>query len=55
MFIVRFVRKDGHPNEDYYYHLARDALEHFLLFENDDSNLYKEVSAIMEKREDSHI
>jgi hypothetical protein len=47
MFVVRFVRKDGLPNEEYYYHFAQDAIRHFLLFENDDSNLYDEVCLIM--------
>ena len=49
MFIVRFVRKDGQPNEDYYYHFLHDAIEHFLLFENDNSNLYNEICVIIEK------
>ena len=49
MFIVRFIRKDGQLNEEYYYHFIRDALDHFLLFENDDSTLYDEVCLIMEK------
>ena len=46
MYIVRFVRKDGQPNEEYYYHSARDAIEHFRLFENDDSCLYEEICLV---------
>lgn len=49
MYIVRFVRKDGQPNEDYYYSFAHDAIKHFLFFENDNSNLYDEICVIMEK------
>ena len=49
MFIVSFIRKDGQPNEEYYYRSAKDAIGHFLLFENDDSNLYDQVCLIMEK------
>lgn len=46
MFIVRFVHKDGQLDEEYYYHLVRDAIKHFLLFENDGSNLYEESCLI---------
>ena len=49
MFVVRFIRKDGQPNEEYYYHSFNDAMDHFLLFENDDSTLYDEVGLIMKK------
>ena len=49
MYIVRFIRKDRQPNEDYYYHFLQDAIEHFLLFEGDASYLYDEVCVIMEK------
>lgn len=46
MYIVRFVRKDGQPNEDYYYHCMQDAFDHFSLFENDISNLYDEICLV---------
>ena len=43
MFIVRFVRVDGKPNEEYYYQALEDAKYHYSLFENDNSDLYEEV------------
>ena len=43
MYIVRFVRKDGKPDEEYYYQELADAKEHFRLFEKDDSNLYTSI------------
>ena len=46
MYIVRFVRKDGLPSEEYYYHFLRDAFAHFSLFENDISNLYDEICLV---------
>ena len=49
MYIVRFLRKDEQPNEEYYYNSMHAALEHFMLFENDDSNLFEEICLIMEK------
>lgn len=41
MYIVRFVRKDGKADEEYYYQSLNDAEYHFHLFDNDDSGLYK--------------
>ena len=35
--MVRFVRKDGKPDEEYYYQSRKDAEYHFHLFDNDDS------------------
>lgn len=40
MFIVRFVRNDGFPNEDYYYACLKDAEYHYNLYEGDTSQLY---------------
>ena len=42
-FIVRFVRADGGPDEEYYYHTEKEATDHFNLFQNDDSNLYTRI------------
>ena len=46
MFIVRFVRKDGKPDEEYYYHTLQkaEALKH--LFDDDDSDLYERIEII---------
>ena len=43
LFIVRFIRRDGKPDEEYYYHTREDAERHFLLFRDDDSGLYREI------------
>ena len=40
MYIVRFVRWDRQPNEEYCYHNLCDALVHMSLFKDDDSGLY---------------
>lgn len=44
MKIVRFVRKDDQPVEEYYYRSLEDAQYHFSLFLNDDSGLYREIN-----------
>ena len=49
MFITRFVKADGSPNEDYYYHSSQEAVDHMNLFQNDDSGLYKNISVLNEK------
>ena len=46
MFIVRFVRKDGQPDEEYYYHTLQEAEAHKLLFDDDDSDLYERIEII---------
>ena len=43
MYIVRFVRQDGKPDEEYYYRSLEDAEYHFHLFDADDSGLYKSI------------
>ena len=48
MFIVRFQRLDGKPNEDYYYRKIEDAEDHFRLFLSDDSCLYFKISLLSE-------
>lgn len=45
-WIVRFVRKDGKPDEEYYYPSLNDAEYHRSLFIDDDSELYKRVYII---------
>ena len=40
LWIVKFVRKDGKPDEEYYYHSLAKAEYHRDLFLNDDSGLY---------------
>lgn len=53
MYIVRFIRVDGYPNEEYLYHNETEAMYHFSLFDGDDSGLYFliEVTKICESKE----
>lgn len=48
MFIVRFLRLDGKPDEEYCYAKFEDARYHFQLFFNDDSYLYSKVLLLAE-------
>jgi hypothetical protein len=43
MFILRFVRKDSQPNEEYCYFNYSDAENHLKLFIDDDSDLYDHI------------
>lgn len=42
-YILRFVRADGSPDEEYYYHTEKEAKDHFNLFLDDDSDLYDQI------------
>ena len=42
-YIVRFIRVDGRPNEEYYYMRKEDAIYHYRLFLDDDSGLYSKI------------
>lgn len=46
MWIVRFVRRDGKPDEEYYYHTLREAEAHKQLFQEDDSDLYETIEIV---------
>ena len=48
LFSVRFVRKDGKPDEVYSWHTQKEALDHLELFRDDDSELYTEILVINE-------
>ena len=50
MFVVRFIRIDGQPNEEYYYHELDNAKRHLALFYEDNSDLYKIVLLLDEER-----
>lgn len=45
-WLVRFVRKDGKPVEEYYYNTKEEAEYHRNLFQNDDSGLYEKIEII---------
>lgn len=42
-YIVRFVRADCGPDEEYYYPREKDAIAHYNLFLDDDSGLYRRI------------
>lgn len=46
MYIVRFVRADRQPCEEYQYLNKNDAMYHFSLFEEDDSCLYSSIEVV---------
>ena len=46
MYMVRFIRQDGQPNEEYFYNNQLDAEHHLNLFRNDDSNLYDRIELL---------
>ena len=45
-YVVRFIRRDSEPQEEYYYNALPDARYHFDLFKDDDSGLYQSVELI---------
>ena len=42
-YIVRFIRADNGPDEEYYYPREQDAIDHYNLFLDDDSSLYLRI------------
>ena len=52
MFLVRFIRQDPQPVEEYFYQSRAAAMEHFHLFKNDDSGLYRRIDLLDLKEED---
>lgn len=52
MYVVKFIRNDGNPPEEYYYRDIEDAIFHFSLFENDDSGLYSSIAVVELEQED---
>ena len=45
-YIVRFVRRDDKPDEEYFYRAAEDAQRHFDIFADDDSGLYEKIEVV---------
>ena len=54
-YIVRFVRRDGKPNEDYLYRTVEEARRHFDLFNEDDSGLYDSIKVIDQRYPDEAV
>ena len=48
MWVVRFIRWDGKPDEEYFYHTQGEAKNHRDLFQNDDSGLYEKIEVVNE-------
>lgn len=46
-YIVRFERNDEQFDEEYFYNNLEEAEDHFNLFLNDDSGLYKTIELIV--------
>lgn len=46
MFIVRFVRVDKQPSEEYYYNTMEEARWHLSHFTEDDSELYNIIEVV---------
>lgn len=42
-YIVRFIRKDDKPVDEFFYHTYEEAFVHLALFRNDDSGLYRRI------------
>ena len=49
LWIVRFVRKNGKPDEEYYYRSLAQVEHHKNQFLNDDSRLYERIEIISDK------
>jgi hypothetical protein len=45
-FILRFIRLDNKPREEYYYNRLEDAITHYNLFLDDDSGLYRKIEIV---------
>ena len=45
-YIVRFIRADDMPDEEYYYLTFDEAKKHYSLFLDDDSGLYQKIQII---------
>lgn len=46
LFVVRFLRNDEKPVEEYVYNTYNEALKHYDLFKDDDSGLYEKIEII---------
>ena len=55
MYIVRFIRVDGQPNEDYFYNEPFGAIHHLKLFAKDDSNLYRSIQLIFVESSEKEV
>ena len=54
-YIVRFIRKDDKPVEEFFYHTYEEAFVHLALFRNDDSGLYRRIEIVQAWGDDKAI
>lgn len=54
-YIVRFIRKDDKPVEEFLYHTYEEAFVHLALFRNDDSGLYRRIEIVQAWGDDKAI
>ena len=54
-YIVRFIRKDDKPVEEFFYHTYEEAFVHLALFRNDDSGLYRQIEIVQAWGDDKAI
>lgn len=54
-YIVRFIRKDNKPVEEFFYHTYEEAFVHLALFRNDDSGLYRRIEIVQAWGDDKAI
>ena len=52
MFITKFIKSDEKPDENYYYHSKKEAVDHLKLFFNDDSKLYEKIQVINDETDE---
>ncbi len=50
-YVVRFIRKDKKPTEEFAYHTYEEAFVHLALFRNDDSGLYERIEIVRRGKE----
>ncbi len=46
MYILKFIKIDSSPDEEFYYYKIEDAKLHFNLFRDDDSKLYSRIELL---------
>ena len=54
-YIVRFIRKDDKPVEEFFYHTYEEAFVHLALFRDDDSGLYRRIEIVQAWGDDKAI
>lgn len=54
-YIVRFIRKDDKPVDEFFYHTYEEAFVHLALFRNDDSGLYRRIEIVQAWGDDKAI